>query len=194
MSAEVRNRYLLKLDEINSLAIAFTYEFDTVPEPEARRQFYDILLDMYIEGWAAAAYMLGEDIEPAGMLTDERRSEITDKKYDGESIGEKFRKHYDAQDAPALEDLIRSEAHRCYSLGVFKKADASGGMITWRTVGDDRVRDTHWWIDGISVPTGSYFVTFDGDKARFPGDFQKAENNANCRCYVEATKAPTISA
>lgn len=194
MSAEVRNRYLLKLDEINALAISFTYEFDAVPEPEARRQFYDILLDMYIEGWAAAAYMLGEDIAPAGMLTDERRSEITDKKYDGESIGEKFRKHYDAQDATELEDLIRSEAHRCYSLGVFKKADASGGMVTWRTVGDDRVRDTHWWIDGISVPTGSYFVTFDGDKARFPGDFQKAENNANCRCYVEATKAPTISA
>ena len=188
MSEEVRRRYLLKLDEINALAEGFVLEFETVPEPEARRQFDDILLDMYVEGFAAAAYMLGEDGAFDGMLTDRKRSEITGKKYDGESIEEKFRKHYDAEDAAEIEDLVNSEAHRCYSLGVFDKTEAAGALVTWRTVGDDRVRETHWDIDGVSVPAGGYFYTFDGDRARFPGDFQKAENNANCRCYVEAAR------
>ena len=55
MSEEVRKRYLLKLDEINALAEGFVLEFGAVPELEARRRFDDILLDMYVEGFAAAA-------------------------------------------------------------------------------------------------------------------------------------------
>lgn len=60
-------------------------------------------------------------------------------------------------------------------VNVFKK---------WRTMKDDRVRETHWYIDDWEVPMDGTFVTIDGDTARFPGDFSLPENNVNCRCTL----------
>ena len=194
MSETVKQRYLLKLDEINLLAALLAEDAASDnpqnSEKEAKEEFFDILLDMYVEGFAGAAYMLGETDEAAfpGSLTEAQRREITEKKYDGVSIGEKFSEHYEAKDAFAMRDLVNSEAHRCYALGAFQKTKIAGGTLTWKTVGDEKVRDTHWFIDGMRVKAGDYFYTFDGDYARFPGDFTKAENNANCRCWLVSAK------
>lgn len=56
---------------------------------------------------------------------------------------------------------------------------------TWKDVGDLRVRDTHQYLNGISVPLNDYFFSISGDYGRFPGDFKTAEENANCRCSLK---------
>ena len=80
-----------------------------------------------------------------------------------------------------------TETHRMYNTGMFNAIPRWGHgniMKTWHTMEDDRVRDTHWFIDGVTVPAESMFYTFDGDYARFPGDFTSAENNCRCRCTI----------
>jgi hypothetical protein len=52
---------------------------------------------------------------------------------------------------------------------------------------DDRVRDTHMFLEGVEVPMGERFYTFDGDSAMIPGDFALPENNINCRCTLSYT-------
>ena len=53
---------------------------------------------------------------------------------------------------------------------------------------DDKVRETHDYLEGVEVDLASEFVTFDGDSAKFPGDFSRAENNVNCRCVIDLVK------
>jgi len=200
MNEEVKQRYLLKLDEINllsaTLAVAAMEREGT--EQAAKEAFFDTLLDMYVEGWAAAAYIMGEesggvtDATVAGLRSsltgrrgEETRREVTGKEYDGESIGEKFSGYFREGDGERIKALVESEAHRCYSLGAFNAAEENGRNVTWRTLADDRVRETHVYLEGVTVRAGEYFYTFDGDRARFPGDFVLAQNNANCRCYIE---------
>lgn len=200
MNEEVKQRYLLKLDEINllsaTLAVAAMEREGT--EQAAKEAFFDTLLDMYVEGWAAAAYIMGEEIGGVtdetvaglqaaltGRRGEETRREVTGKEYDGESIGEKFSVYFREGDGERIKSLVESEAHRCYSLGAFKAAEENGRNVTWRTLADDRVRETHVYLEGVTVRAGEYFYTFDGDRARFPGDFTLAQNNANCRCYIE---------
>ena len=200
MNEEVKQRYLLKLDEINllsaTLAVAAMEREGT--EQAAKEAFFDTLLDMYVEGWAAAAYIMGEesggvtDETVAGLRSsltgrrgEETRREVTGKEYDGESIGDKFSVYFREGDGERIRSLVESEAHRCYSLGAFKAAEENGRNVTWRTLADDRVRETHVYLEGVTVRAGEYFYTFDGDRARFPGDFALAQNNANCRCYIE---------
>lgn len=50
---------------------------------------------------------------------------------------------------------------------------------------DDRVRDTHSYLEGMEVPYNARFYTYDGDSAEAPGMFSLPENNINCRCVVE---------
>jgi hypothetical protein len=55
---------------------------------------------------------------------------------------------------------------------------------TWVTMMDDRVRDTHDYLEGETVGIGEDFYTYDGDHASAPGLFELAENNVNCRCEL----------
>ena len=49
---------------------------------------------------------------------------------------------------------------------------------------DDRVRDTHDYLEGVEVGLDDEFYTYLGNKAMFPGQFGVAEEDVNCRCWV----------
>jgi uncharacterized protein with gpF-like domain len=58
----------------------------------------------------------------------------------------------------------------------------------WQTMEDDRVRDTHSYLQGMVVPFDADFYTYDSDHAPFPGLFTLPENNIGCRCVVEVIR------
>lgn len=62
-------------------------------------------------------------------------------------------------------------------------------MKTWQTVLDDRVRDQHSYLEGMTIPVGRRFYTYTGDSARYPGDFSDPNNNCNCRCAISLSMA-----
>ena len=90
-----------------------------------------------------------------------------------------------------LSVLAETEAHRVINDAIMDSGDKylrdnPGANLnkTWVTMNDDRVRETHDYLEGVTVPYNARFYTFDGDSAMFPGDFQNAENNVNCRCIL----------
>ena len=88
-------------------------------------------------------------------------------------------------DIQALMRVAETEMTRDYNTGGYNTAKASGlpGIRKkWVTMGDDRVRDTHDYLDGMEVGLDERFVTYDGDSALTPGGFELPQNNVNCRC------------
>lgn len=169
------NRYLAKFDELNTL---FTNIVNANSKKQAREAFDDILIDAYIEGFASAAYILGDiNIDNALMY------QALNKQYEGITIQDKAEKYYADNDFESLRALLDSEYHRVYNTA---RNDAyKGHDKRWVTVGDDKVRLTHDFLDGVTVGADERFYTYDGDSALFPGDFTSAENNANCRCIID---------
>ena len=55
---------------------------------------------------------------------------------------------------------------------------------TWQTMQDDRVRETHDYLEGMTIPLKEKFKTLDMDEADAPGGFTLPENNVNCRCWL----------
>jgi hypothetical protein len=125
----------------------------------------------------------------------------------GETFRERIEHHLDEyeaspKDEAATEKLVNqlavvaeTETHRTINEGGYEAAeryakDHPGVTIykTWETMMDDRVRDTHDYLEGSTVPMDARFYTFDGDSARYPGDFMLPENNINCRCVVEVIR------
>lgn len=110
--------------------------------------------------------------------------------------GETFEQRVDKRveegslDKDTLSRIVETECHRMNETGKFDKAsryEREGRMVNkvWKTMEDDRVRATHWYINDVGVPMSERFYTFDNDSARFPGDFSFPENNVNCRCWLE---------
>lgn len=177
---EVRQRLALKFDEINTLEAMLSYGgFD---KDYARQLFRDALADAYIEGFAAAEYMLQQEEE----MDDELLFYALEKEYDGESIYTKFDDYYEQGDNEKLKVLVDSEFHRVYSQGGLDMATNSGRSVykTWETMQDDRVRETHDYLEGVRIPINEKFVTLDLDEADAPGGFTLPENNVNCRCWL----------
>jgi len=177
---QVRQRLALKFDELNTLTTMLSYGgFD---KDYARQLFRDCLEDAYIEGFASAEYMLNqeEDIE------DDLLFFALEKEYDGESIYTKFDDYYEQNDAEKLKVLVESEFHRVYSQGGLDMAEATGRDVykTWQTMQDDRVRETHDYLEGMTIPVREKFKTLDMDEADAPGGFTLPENNVNCRCWL----------
>ena len=128
----------------------------------------------------------------------------------GKDWEQRVSEYYDS-DSGTVDDVIRvvdTDMNRIYNdsvLDVGEKAnrgrvelpntdapvpDTTGRVMkTWVTMADDRVRDTHDYLEGTSVPVDSRFYTFDNDYARYPGDFQLPQNNINCRCRISLSMA-----
>lgn len=169
------NRYLAKFDELNSL---FPQIINAGNTEQAVKEFDDILIDAYIEGFASAAYILGDISVDYNEL-----NRAIEKKYDGVSIQDKAKQYYNDKDVERLRALLDSEYHRVYNTA--RDNAYKGHAKKWVTVGDDKVRPTHEFLDGVEVGANEKFFTYDGDSALFPGDFTSAENNANCRCVID---------
>lgn len=90
----------------------------------------------------------------------------------------------------AIKRVVDTEYHRMYETGAYDtatamKEDGKNIYKRWVTMMDERVRDTHSYIEGELVPLDEEFYTFDGDSAQFPGGFALPQNNINCRCWIE---------
>lgn len=97
-------------------------------------------------------------------------------------------------DSGTVDDIIRvvdTDMTRVYNDAVLDVGERAEGpvMKTWETMLDDRVRDTHDYLQSMTVPVNSRFYTFDGDSARYPGDFVLPQNNINCRCRISLSMA-----
>lgn len=89
--------------------------------------------------------------------------------------------------AADLIRLIDTESVRDYNTGVTDCGKASGTLglkKRWNTQLDNRVRDSHQYLEGQEVGIDDLFYTDDGDAAYAPGGFADPANNVNCRCYV----------
>ena len=89
--------------------------------------------------------------------------------------------------------IVSTETTRVFSAGgedAGEEAERLTGRNaekTWVTMDDDRVRETHQFLNGTTIPLREKFWTIDGDSALYPGMFSLPQNSINCRCYVEIT-------
>ena len=169
--------YSLKIDELNVIK----YEIASAAnKQEATRLFEDVLFDAYIYGFVDVIGDANSDLDYSKMLG------AIQHEYKGVSIYDTMFQYSQQGSVEDIYRLLESEFHRVYSTAAYDAAKQDNRTRKrWHTVGDAKVRDTHEYLDGVTVDIDAEFMTYDGDRALFPGDFGYAENNANCRCWLE---------
>lgn len=81
--------------------------------------------------------------------------------------------------------MAEHEAQTAYNAGIYLSGKDSGGLTkTWITRKDQRVRTTHQFLEGKTVPFGEGFAVA-GEMLRFPGDpIAPPALTYNCRCRL----------
>lgn len=166
----------LAFDEINALS-----ETDL-----SKEDVLSLMINAYRLGVRNTGNMLGYDVE----ADIEDMYEALFVLYDGKTWEDRYDEHKENNDKGGMKNLINSECHRVYTKGGQDGADkvsyATDREIykTWLTMLDNKVRDTHQYLEGMTIPSDEDFWTYDGDHAPQPGGFFDVSNNANCRCIL----------
>ena len=157
---------------------------------EAIDDALSLLIKAYKDGCDYFGYLFAFD-----FVDIEKMNESVYFKIDGKDFADRLREYYNNNDFESFNRVILTEYHRNYNQGSLDTATRyqteTGEVIykQWVTMMDERVRDTHDYLEGKRVPLDELFYTFDGDSALMPGGFYKPENNINCRCVLRFSKS-----
>lgn len=179
---------LLWLDEVNNLKSAL-YEMASEGKEIDKSKVEDTIFEMLVMAYAYGSIDANLSLDTEVVLDNKLLTDAVDKQIAGETAEQRIKKYLDADDLGSLVRVAESESHRMYNQGAMDTAVKAGAKTkTWVDVGDDRVRDTHEYISGMTVGINDEFYTYDGDHALMPGGFESAENNVNCRCWLVFNK------
>ena len=154
---------------------------ETTPTEEIEDSLLDLLIMAYVFGTDDVSKSLNEEIKPD---TDKMNKSVY-KKIEGKTWVERIR---EATTQEELERIFVTESHRCFLDGQWDSAKGRATHKTWHTQEDDKVRDSHWYLDGLKVGLNDYFYTLNGDRTLRPLGFDIPSEDINCRCYLEYTK------
>ena len=189
---------ILPMDEINALEEKLKphFEDDGKGRIKSRQDAEDIideLLDLFLLSYAIGATATNSELGTAEMPSVDAVDAAVYAPVAGETWRDRVMGYYET--GGTLYDIRRiaeTDATRIYNQGAVDAVVANGlqGSTSkrWRTMMDDRGRDTHDYLEGMVVPFDADFYTYDGDHAPFPGMFELPENSINCRCVVEVIR------
>ena len=180
---------ILPMDELNRLDATLREQFGygVLPKDKAvMRATEDLLEDLFLY-----AYAMGNDVTNENLSSDYEPTlddvmNVIDAEVAGKTWRERVRDYFASGGTGAdISRIADTETHRIANTAAYRTAKKAGATTkTWVTMADERVRDTHSYLELETVGIDEDFYTFDGDHAPAPGLFELPENNINCRCEL----------
>lgn len=180
----------LPLEEVNRLREFLTASYDA-----DKKTFYsekdgciDAVLEILIMAYIYGTNNTNKQLKSSVLVDEDAAKAVIMKSYDGKNFADRVSEYFDGGD---LEEIVRvadTDSHRVFCAAQLNAARRGGAKRkTWIAMRDGKVRETHEYIDGITVDIDDLFYTIDNDEAPYPGGFSKAQNNVNCRCILDFT-------
>ena len=175
---------LMPFDEINRLENELSVYFED-GKIRSKVDLDDIIEDMF--GVFLLSYYRGvATVNPDYKPTLREVKETIDDEVQGKTWRERMREHYEQGGTIAdVTRIIETEAHRDANTAAYEAAKKAGCTTkTWHTMLDDKVRDSHRYLQGVTIPIDAEFYSAYGGHTMFPGQWGIAEEDCNCRCWL----------
>ena len=179
---------ILPIDELNILKGEYG-ESGTPITDFALDDIIEDLLDIFLlamaRGVLSVNEQFGTEYKPSAVQVEKTIYE----KIDGVTWEDRVRTWY--ENGGTTADVIRiaeTESHRIGNEAAYTAAKEVGATRkTWLTMLDDRVRDTHAYLEGVTVGINDYFYSYKGGQTLYPGQWGIAEEDCGCRCEIAYT-------
>lgn len=181
---------ILPMDELNRVDSEIRERFgdETLKKRDKRDEedIIDELLDLFLLAYAMGNSITNDNLSSNYSPSVDDVMKVVDAKVAGKTWRERVEDYFSNGGTGAdIARIADTEMHRIANTAALDTAKRAGAMNkTWVTMLDDRVRDTHDYLEGQTVSIDDDFYTYDGDHASAPGLFSLASNNVNCRCEL----------
>lgn len=169
---------LLRIDELNAL------KSDLERYMGDKRKLLDLMDDWQLLAYADGKSDVEDQLRGEANISIERIKDVCGAAVGGKTIDERILD----EEMDDLEDLLmlfQNERQRVYNTAGNDAAEDLGAKFkTWHTMLDERVRDTHDYLEGMTKPMDEPFYTYNGNSAMYPRAFEEPSEDINCRCYL----------
>lgn len=185
---------ILPMDELNRLDEQFRAMFGDAPLPQGDKQIVkeieDLLLDFFIFSYAMGNTVTNDNLSGDWKPSADEVERVVNAEVAGKTWTERVEDYFANGGTGAdISRIADTEMHRIANTAAIDTAKRDGAREkTWVTMADERVRDTHQYLEMVTVGINDDFYTFDGDFASAPGLFKLPQNNINCRCELIFSK------
>ena len=179
---------VLPFDELNKVNASILERFGAakLTKTDDYEDIIDELLDLFLLAYAQATEVTNDNLSSNWQPTVDDVMRVVDERVAGKTWRERVEDYF--ANGGSAEDIVRiaeTESHRIANTAALDTAKRAGATTkTWATMLDDRVRETHDYLEGQTVGIDEEFYTYDGDHASAPGLFALPENNVRCRCEL----------
>ena len=181
---------ILPFDELNAFIERLRTRYADGQLPQGNKaeeeDIIDELLDLFLLAYAQGNSVTNANLSSDWMPAVDDVMKVIDAKVAGKTWRERAEEYF--ANGGSVDDLIRiaeTETHRDANESALNTARRAGAKAkTWVTMADEKVRDTHQYLELMTVDIDEDFYTYDGDHASAPGMFELAQNNVNCRCEL----------
>lgn len=178
---------VMPFDELNTLKASLPQFFENgrIKSENDLEELLDMLEDLFLLAYADGILSSNMSLSSSYVPTLGEVEQTVNRKIAGKTWRERVRDYYDNGGTIAdIERIAETETHRDANAGAYAAAFAGGATTkTWNTMLDDRVRDSHYWLEGVSAPIDGEFYNYKGQSTQYPGEWGIAEEDCNCRCY-----------
>ena len=181
---------ILPFDELNKFVVQLKEMFPDGRLSDGKNprvyeeDILDEMLDLFLLAYATGNTVTNENLSFNWNPTLEDVDRVVNKEIDGKTWRDRVLEYFE-QDGDVY-DLIRiaeTETHRDANESALETAKKAGAKSkTWMTMLDDKVREDHDYLEGVTVGIDEDFYTWQGYHAPAPGMFGVPEEDINCRC------------
>ena len=175
---------ILPIDEINALEDKLTIHFNDDGKIKSKQDAEDIideLLDLFLLSYAMGVDSVGVEQPPLETVEKTLYERI-----DGKTWVDRVWDYYDK--GGTVYDIARigaTEAHRDANAAAYDAARTAGmTKKVWHCMMLPTSRDTHVYLDGVTVPIDGSFYSYKGGQTQYPGQWGIAEEDCNCLCWL----------
>ena len=189
---------ILPIDELNVFEATLNARYaDGKLTEELLDTTIDEMLDLFLLAYASGVTAANNDLGTEKKPSRDDADNAVNAEVAGKTWRERVKEWTDKGGTPYdLARIAETDMTRIYNTAVLDTVKANGAENTtykrWVTMQDDRVRETHDYLENMVVPYDADFYTYDGDRAKAPGMFALPENNISCRCTVELIKGESL--
>ena len=182
---------ILPVDEINAMAEKLAVHFEDngkgrIKSKQDCDDIIDELLDLFLLSYANGVESVNASAPSRYDPSIDDVEATVYEKIDGRSWKDRVLDYYDnGGNIDNIMEIARTEAHRDANAAAYIAAERTGAKRSrWNCMMLETSRDTHVYLDGVTVPLGGYFYSYKGGRTQYPGQWGIAEEDCNCLCWL----------
>lgn len=182
---------ILPIDEINAFEDRLKVHFDDdgkgkIKSKEDAEDIIDELLDLFLLSYANGVESVNSEAPSKFSPTIDDVQATVYEKIDGRTWEDRVWDYYESGgNSDRIMEIVRTESHRDANAAAYIAAERTGAKRSrWNCMMLETSRDSHIYLDGVTVPMGGYFYSYKGGRTQYPGQWGIADEDCNCLCWL----------